>query len=152
MCDVTKCYLMLHHITRKYVIMVSGNSVDKMVSDCGKGIVADSSSSLFKLEKSMDYYGSKWKKKRKHILRLDGYVCQVSRMYGRTEEATVVHHIYPADMYPEWAWEDWNLISVSMATHNRLENRQTGELTEEGLRLQQMIRPGEDWRKRRAGK
>ena len=100
----------------------------------------------------MDYYGSKWKKKRKHILRLDDYVCQVSRMYGRTEEATVVHHIYPADMYPEWAWEDWNLISVSMATHNRLENRQTGELTEEGERLQQMIRPGEDWRKRRAGK
>lgn len=99
-----------------------------------------------------DYYGSKWKKKRKHILRLDGYVCQVSRMYGRTQEATVVHHIYPADMYPEWAWEDWNLISVSMATHNRLENRQTGELTEEGLRLQQMIRPGEDWRKRRARK
>ena len=117
-----------------------------------KGIVADGSSSLFTWEKIMDYYGSKWKKKRKHILMLDGYVCQVSRMYGRTEEATVVHHIYPADIYPEWAWEDWNLISVSMATHNQLENRQTGELTEEGLRLQQMIQPGEDWRKRRAGK
>ena len=85
----------------------------------------------------MDYYGNKWKKKRKHILRLDGYVCQVSRMYGRTEEATVVHHIYPADIYPEWAWEDWNLISVSMATHNRLENRQTGELREIYLSRQQ---------------
>lgn len=100
----------------------------------------------------MDYHGGKWKRKRKHILRLDGHKCQVARMYGRTEEAKIVHHIYPADEYPEWEWEDWNLISVSAATHNRLENRQTGELTEEGKRLQDMIRPGEGWRKRRAGK
>ena len=73
-----------------------------------------------------DYYGTKWKRKRKRILRLDGYICQISKRYGRTEEATVVHHIYPADEYPEWAWEDWNLISVSLATHNKLENRKTG--------------------------
>lgn len=70
-------------------------------------------------------------------------------MYGRSEEATVVHHIYPAHEYPEWAWDDWNLISVSMATHNRLENRKTGELTEEGKMLQRMIKPKEDWRKNR---
>ena len=94
------------------------------------------------------YYGAKWKKKRKRILRMDGYKCRVSRMYGRTEEANTVHHIYPADEYPQWAWEDWNLISVSLATHNKLENRKTGELTEEGLRLQRMINPGIDWRKR----
>ena len=35
-----------------------------------------------------------------------------------------------------------------LATHNKLENRKTGELTEEGLRLQRMINPGIDWRKR----
>ena len=98
-------------------------------------------------------YGSqKWKKKREKVLRMDGYICQIAKRYGRTEEAKIVHHIYPAEEYPEYSWCDWNLISVSMATHNRLENRQTGELTEEGERLQQMIRPGEDWRKRRAGK
>ena len=98
-----------------------------------------------------DYYGGRWKRKRLHILRLDGYRCQVAKMYGRTEEATIVHHIYPAAEYPEWAWEDWNLISVSMATHNKLENRKTGELTDLGRQLQRMIRPGEDWRKRRCG-
>ena len=55
---------------------------------------------------------------------------------------------YPADEYPQWAWEDWNLISVSLATHkNKLENRKTGELTEEGLRLQKVVKPGTDWRK-----
>lgn len=95
-----------------------------------------------------DYYGVKWKKKRRRILRMDGYKCRVSWMYGRTEEANTVHHIYPADEYPQWAWEDWNLISVSLATHNKLENRKTRELTEEGLRLQRMIKPGTDWRKR----
>lgn len=96
-----------------------------------------------------NYYGTKWKKKRKKILRMDGYRCRVSGMYGRSEEAKVVHHIYPADEYPQWAWKDWNLISVSMATHNKLENRKTRELTEEGLMLQKIIKPGEDWRKRK---
>lgn len=95
-----------------------------------------------------DYYGNKWKKKRKKILRLDNYKCRVAAMYGRTEEAAVVHHIYPAEEYPEYAWADWNLISVSLATHNKLENRKTGELTEMGEWLQRQIKPGEDWRKK----
>lgn len=94
-----------------------------------------------------DYYGQKWKNKRKHILRLDGYVDQIEKRYGRTKEATVVHHIYPADEYPEYAWCDWNLISVSLATHNKLENRQTGELTVEGIALQRRTEPGADWRR-----
>lgn len=95
-----------------------------------------------------DYYGNKWKKKRRHILRMDRYIDRVAARYGRTEDATVVHHIYPADQYPEWAWKDWNLISVSLATHNKLENRKTGELTELGIQLQRRTTPGEDWRKK----
>ena len=97
----------------------------------------------------MDYYGGRWKKKRKKILRMDGYICQVAKRYGRTEEATVVHHIYPADKYPEYAWCDWNLISVSLATHNKLENRETGELTKMGIELQRRTKPGVDWRRRK---
>ena len=96
----------------------------------------------------MDYGGSRWKKKRKHILRLDGYKCKIAAMYGRTEEATIVHHIYPAELYPEYAWCDWNLISVSMASHNKLENRTTKELTEQGRRLMERTVPGVDWRKK----
>ena len=96
----------------------------------------------------MDYGGSRWKKKRKHILRLDGYKCKIAAMYGRTEEATIVHHIYPAELYPEYAWCDWNLISVSMASHNKLENRTTQELTEQGRRLMERTVPGVDWRKK----
>lgn len=96
-----------------------------------------------------NYYGNKWKKKRQKILRLDGYKCQIAKRYGRTEEATVVHHIYPADEYPQYAWEDWNLISVSQATHNKLENRKTGELTELGQELKRNTKPGKDWRHER---
>lgn len=95
-----------------------------------------------------DYYGTKWKKKRKYILRLDGYVDRIERRYGRTVEANVVHHIYPAEEYPEYAWQDWNLISVSIANHNRLEDRNTGALTEMGLALQRKVKPGVDWRKK----
>ena len=93
-----------------------------------------------------DYYGGKWKQKRKHILRLDGYVDRIEKRYGRTVEAAVVHHIYPADEYPEYAWCDWNLISISLATHNRLEDRKTGKLTKLGLELQRDTVPGVDWR------
>lgn len=100
----------------------------------------------------MNYYTAKWKKKRRKILRMDNYMCQVSRRYGKTEPATVVHHIYPADQYPQYAWCDWNLISVSTAMHNRLENRKTGELTQLGKQLQKSTKEGVDWRKKRDGR
>ena len=94
-------------------------------------------------------YGSqKWKRKRNHILRIDGYIDQVAKRYGKHKEATIVHHIYPADEYPEYALCDWNLISVSMATHNKLEDRHSGELTEMGKELQRRTKIGKDWRKR----
>ncbi len=97
----------------------------------------------------MDYGSSKWKKKRLKILRLDGYRDVIAAQYGRAEEATTVHHIYPADEYPEYAWEDWNLISVSQGTHNKLENRATGKLTAEGERLMRKTVPGINWRRKK---
>ena len=96
----------------------------------------------------MDYSGMRWKKKRKRILMLDKYLCQVALMYGRREPANVVHHIYPAREYPEYAWCDWNLISVSQAGHNKLENRTTGELTPLGKSLMKRTKPYVDWRKK----
>lgn len=99
--------------------------------------------------KAMDYHSARWKKKHNHILRLDGYKDRIALRYGKVIEATVVHHIYPADEYPEYRYCDWNLISVSFATHNKLENRATGELTEEGLKLMRRTKPGVDWRKKK---
>lgn len=96
-----------------------------------------------------DYNSPKWRRKRLKILRLDGYKCRVAAMFGRTEEAVIVHHIYPAETYPEYAFCDWNLISVSKGSHNKLENRNTGELTELGLQLKEKTIPGVDWRKKK---
>lgn len=94
-------------------------------------------------------YGSyRWKKKRQHILRIDNYKDVIASRYGRSQDATIVHHIYPAEQYPEYAWCDWNLISVSIGTHNKLENRKTGELTELGKKLMMRTEPGKNWRKR----
>ena len=95
----------------------------------------------------IDYGSSKWKRKRKKILRLDGYKDRVMMRYGQTIAADHVHHIYPAREYPEYSFCDWNLISVSKKTHERLENRKTGELTRMGKALQKRTKPGVDWRK-----
>ena len=97
----------------------------------------------------MNYNSPKWKKKRAHILRLDGYKDVVAGWYGKTDEAQTVHHIYPAEEFPEYQWCDWNLISVSNAMHNKLENRTTGGLTELGYQLMRSTTPGKDWRAKR---
>lgn len=95
----------------------------------------------------IDYQGSKWKKKRQKILRRDEYKDKVAKYFGRAIDANTVHHIYPVDEYPEYQWCDWNLISVSKETHNKLENRKTGELTELGRWLMQITRIPEEYKK-----
>ena len=65
-------------------------------------------------------------------------MCQISKRYGKLVQANTVHHIFPREDYPEYEWCDWNLISVSNEVHNRLHDRISGELTEEGTAL--MIR------------
>lgn len=83
------------------------------------------------------FYKSKaWKHKRNAILRRDGYMDQIARRYGKQREATIVHHIFPFDAYPEYALKDWNLISVSLASHNKLHNPD-GTLSREGEDLLQ---------------
>ena len=69
------------------------------------------------------------------MLRRDGYECQISLRYGKHVEADTVHHIFPADKYPEYEWEPWNLISLSREIHNKMHIRDTQELTAEGRKL-----------------
>ena len=100
----------------------------------------------------MEYGKNKWKTKRSKILRKDKYKDVLAQRYGKTIEATIVHHIYPAEDYPEYAYCDWNLISVSAATHNKLHIRGSHELSEEGLRLLKRTTPGIDWRNKHGTK
>lgn len=78
------------------------------------------------------YQSKKWKKKREKILRRDGYQCQEAKQFGKYEEATTVHHIYSLTDYPELAFEDWNLISVSDSRHDTFHDRTTGGMTDRG--------------------
>lgn len=65
------------------------------------------------------YDSPKWKRKRRAILRRDGYMCQDCRRYGRRTEATEVHHIKHVDEWPELAFVDENLVSLCCACHNK---------------------------------
>ena len=86
------------------------------------------------------FYNSKrWKRLRKAVLQRDGYECQMAKAQGRSEEAKVVHHIFPRSEYPEYQWEDWNLISLSLGAHNMMHIRETDKLTERGELLRKNV-------------
>lgn len=81
------------------------------------------------------YKSRRWEKLRAAALRRDGYLCQVSRRYGKRAEATTVHHIFPREEFPEFQWEPWNLISLAGDVHDTMHDRTTGALTEKGREL-----------------
>lgn len=74
-------------------------------------------------------------------MRRDGYRCQLSKRYGKSVPADLVHHIYPVDEFPEYAFEPWNLVAVSRASHNKLHDRDSDKLTAEGIALMRRTIP-----------
>ena len=89
---------------------------------------------------SFDYSRSnkRWRRIRELALKRDGYMCQEAKRYGRAVQAEVVHHIWPAEDYPEFAFKLWNLVSLSAAAHDRMHERDSRKLTA----------LGESWRRR----
>lgn len=84
------------------------------------------------------YRTRRWAKLRESTLRRDGYLCREAARYGKRVEATTVHHAWPVEEYPEYAWEPWNLISLSQGAHNEMHDRERNRLTDKG----------ESWRRR----
>lgn len=84
------------------------------------------------------YRTARWRRLRAAVLRRDGYLCREALRYGRRVEATTVHHVWPAEDYPEYAWSAWNLVSLSDDAHNAMHDRLTHRLTP----------LGESWRRR----
>lgn len=97
-----------------------------------------------KMMSSFDYFSPRWKRLAAAVMRRDGYKCQLSQRYGKAAPAEVVHHIYPVDEYPEYAYCTWNLISLSRAAHNRLHDRNTNALTSEGIALMRRTHKPDD--------
>ena len=50
------------------------------------------------------YNTSRWDAKRKAILKRDGYEDQIMKRYGKHVSAETVHHIVPAEDFPEYRW------------------------------------------------
>lgn len=90
-----------------------------------------------------DYKGKRWRDLSAKAMRRDGYMCQLSKRYGKQVPAELVHHIYPVDEYPEYGYCLWNLISLSNAEHNKLHDRVTRQLTVDGLALMRRTKPHE---------
>ena len=79
----------------------------------------------------------RWQRLRRRILQRDKY-CQEAARYGRIEYAEIVHHIWPAEDYPEYAYCEWNLVGLTAAAHDQMHDRLTRKLTA----------LGESWRRR----
>jgi 5-methylcytosine-specific restriction endonuclease McrA len=60
---------------------------------------------------------------------------QYLKRYGKFQTATMVHHIFPVEFFPEYQYCEWNLISLSRSSHNMMHDRDTDELTDIGKEL-----------------
>ncbi|MCY1630896.1 HNH endonuclease [Bacillus paralicheniformis] len=78
------------------------------------------------------YKSKRWEDKRRNILRRDQYECRECRRYGKATAATMVHHIYPLEQYPEYKLSSVNLISLCSKCHEKMHTRTNNELTELG--------------------
>lgn len=87
------------------------------------------------------YNTKRWKRKREKILKRDKSLCQDTLRYGKRIDADTVHHIYPVEEYPQYAFCDWNLISLSNKAHNSMHDRTTGKLTAKGEALKKKTIP-----------
>ncbi|WP_163102262.1 HNH endonuclease [Peribacillus alkalitolerans] len=87
------------------------------------------------------YKTPKWKNKRANILKRDGYRCQECKRYGKTTEATTVHHINPLREKPELKLINWNLISLCGNCHDKMHDRNSDILTALGELWRERVSP-----------
>lgn len=85
------------------------------------------------------YKSKRWEILRDRILRRDKYMCQYSKRYGKHIPATMVHHVFPVEDYPQYAFEPWNLIALCDKAHDKMHDRNNGKLTAEGLALMRRV-------------
>lgn len=80
---------------------------------------------------SFDYSSSnkRWQALRKRVLIRDKFFCREAKRYGKRVEATHVHHVWPAEDFPEYAYCEWNCLSLSGEAHDKMHDRKTRKLT-----------------------
>lgn len=95
---------------------------------------------------AFDYSSSnrRWQAVRMLALRRDKFRCRDSARYGKVVGATTVHHVWPAEDYPEFAYCLWNLISLSTGAHDEMHDRKTRKLTAKGIAWKNRTPPPSD--------
>ena len=91
----------------------------------------------------MDYKSQRWRNLRQRVLARDRWLCRECRRYGVAREATVAHHVRPAESFPELQWVPENLIALCSACHNAMHARGGHELSELGRAWARRIPPPE---------
>ena len=91
---------------------------------------------------SFDYSRNnhRWRRLRERVLREQKF-CQEAARYGIRQPAEVVHHIWPAEDFPEFAYCRWNLVALTQANHDRMHERGTRKLTPLGERWRRRTIP-----------
>lgn len=87
------------------------------------------------MQRNKIYKSTKWKKVREQVLRLDHYECQRcnnnffdSGDKKKVIKATLVHHVYLAEDYPEYKYSIYvngkrNLVSLCFDCHEIIHGR-----------------------------
>ncbi|MDO4922738.1 MAG: HNH endonuclease signature motif containing protein [Peptococcaceae bacterium] len=75
----------------------------------------------------MNYKEGRWQRLREQALARDHYECQWCAVKGKAVKATTVHHIMPADKYPDKAYELNNLVSLCRSCHEAHHGRAAGQ-------------------------
>jgi len=90
----------------------------------------------------MSYYKQpQWKRKRVVVLKRDDYLCRECVRYGKTTQATTVHHCCPLEKYHELALVSANLVSMCAKCHGSMHNKIDGTLTEAGEAWRERVKP-----------
>ena len=82
----------------------------------------------------------RWRHLRERVLRRQKW-CQEAARYGVRKQAEVVHHVWPAEDYPEFAYCEWNLVALTRENHDRMHDRLTRKLTPLGERWRRRTIP-----------
>lgn len=78
----------------------------------------------------MDYQSARWQRLRVQALARDHHECQWCAAKGKAVRATTVHHILPADRYPDKAYDLDNLVSLCRECHEAYHGRAAGKKDE----------------------
>mgnify|MGYP002312473412 FL=1 len=88
------------------------------------------------------FYSTKaWGAMRMRVIRESKYKCQNCARYGKTQDATTVHHANPIEERPDLRLKRWNLIALCDECHNKMHDRSTHKLTALGEQWRARVSP-----------